>query len=68
MSIATLSDDPRNGINPLFNDNRLKLGVFGNNGPGAAMTTVPELFDPTWDNSLRVSQQADAAGFEAIVH
>lgn len=65
--MATLSDDPRSATNPIFNDNRLKLGVFGHNGPPPSMTNVPELFKPTWDNSIRVSQMVDAAGFEAIV-
>lgn len=53
--------------NPLFNDNRLKLGIFGTNGKGGAQTRVPELYKPTWENSVRTAQIADRAGFEAIV-
>jgi len=65
--MATLSDDPRSSTNPIFNDNTLKLGVFGYNGPGVSMTKVPELYIPTWDNSVRVSKLADDAGLEALV-
>lgn len=53
--------------NPIFNANRLKLGIFGTNGKGGAQTLVPELYRPTWENSVRTAQMADAAGFEAIV-
>ncbi|MGK2909491.1 MAG: LLM class flavin-dependent oxidoreductase [Sphingobium sp.] len=59
--------DSRSLTNPLFNDNRLKLGVFGANGPGVAFTSVPELFKPTWENSSAVGRLADRIGLEAIV-
>src|SRR5277367_3724579 len=64
---ATLSDDPRSATNPLFNDNKLKLGVFAFNGNGPVMTKIPEQYEPTWRNSLDVAEQADRAGYEAIV-
>lgn len=57
----------RGSTNPIFNDNRLKLGVFGLNGPGTVMTAHPDRFVPTWESSLKVSQTVDAAGFEALV-
>lgn len=53
--------------NPLRNTNRLKLGLFGTNGKAGAQTLVPELYKPTWSNSVRTAQLADGAGFEAIV-
>lgn len=53
--------------NPLFNGNRLKLGIFGTNGKGAAQTLVPEAYRPTWQASVQTAQLADAAGFEAIL-
>jgi alkanesulfonate monooxygenase SsuD/methylene tetrahydromethanopterin reductase-like flavin-dependent oxidoreductase (luciferase family) len=62
-----MADDLRSATNPLFNDNRLKLGVFGANGPGVAFTTVPELFKPTWANSSAVARLADQTGIETIV-
>lgn len=64
---AALSDDQRSETNPLFNQNKLRLGAFAFNGEGAIMTTVPEHFKLTWPNSLDVAMQADAGGFEAIV-
>ncbi|WP_421849282.1 LLM class flavin-dependent oxidoreductase [Novosphingobium sp.] len=60
-------DDPRSASNPLFNENRLKLGIFGINGPGVAMTKVAEAFVPTWANSRAIAEEADKAGFETIV-
>lgn len=60
-------DDPRSETNPIFGRNKLKLGVFGVNGPGVAFTTVPELFKPTWANSDEVTRMADALGVEAVV-
>ena len=40
--------------NPIFNDNRLKLGVFGINWVGLAMTNVPGTLVPTWEASLEI--------------
>jgi FMNH2-dependent dimethyl sulfone monooxygenase len=60
-------DDPRAATNPLFNDNRLKLGLFGLNGIGISMTNVPEAPNARWAESVSVSKLADAAGFEANV-
>lgn len=60
-------DDPRAEQNMLFNDNRLKLGLFGLNGVGISMTTAPEALSGDWAASLRASVLADAAGLEALV-
>lgn len=54
-------------LNPLFNSNKLKLGIFGTNGKGGAQTLVPEAYKPTWKAAVRTAQLADRAGFEAIV-
>lgn len=53
--------------NPLFNANRLKLGVFGTNGKGGAQTLAPEAWKPTWEGAVETAVVADRAGFEAIV-
>ncbi len=58
---------PREQVNPVYNDNRLKLGVFGINGPGTVMTSHPDRFTPTWEASLAVAKIFDEAGLEAIV-
>jgi len=52
--------------NPIFNDNKLKLGSFCSNTV-ANLTLVPEQWRPTWANCLAAAQLADNAGFEAIV-
>jgi alkanesulfonate monooxygenase SsuD/methylene tetrahydromethanopterin reductase-like flavin-dependent oxidoreductase (luciferase family) len=61
------SPDTRSSLNPIFNDNKIKLGLFHINGPGGARTLVRENFALSWDNSLNAALAADAAGFEAIV-
>jgi len=53
--------------NPVFNANRLKLGIFCTNGAGAAMTTLPEAYAATWPLSIQTARMADEAGLEAIV-
>jgi dimethylsulfone monooxygenase len=53
--------------NPLFGANRLKLGIFGTNGKGAAQTLVPEAYRPSWQASVQTAQMADALGFEAVL-
>jgi alkanesulfonate monooxygenase SsuD/methylene tetrahydromethanopterin reductase-like flavin-dependent oxidoreductase (luciferase family) len=53
--------------NPIFNTNRMKIGIFAINGKGGIMTTVPEVYEPTWDLSVKTAQMADEAGYEAIV-
>jgi FMNH2-dependent dimethyl sulfone monooxygenase len=65
---SPISEDLRSATNPLFNQNKLKIGVFAFNGTaGCLMTKVPELYQATWSNSLDVAMQADAAGFDVIV-
>ena len=47
--------------------NRIKLGVFGINGNGAAFTFHPDRFKCTWDANVRLAQKAEELGFEAFV-
>ncbi|VTU22839.1 Pyrimidine monooxygenase RutA [Variovorax sp. PBS-H4] len=60
-------DDPRSETNPLFNSNRLKLGTFGTNGGGVAMTTAPEAARARWADCESAALAADACGIEAQV-
>jgi alkanesulfonate monooxygenase SsuD/methylene tetrahydromethanopterin reductase-like flavin-dependent oxidoreductase (luciferase family) len=53
--------------NPVLNDNRLKLGVFGINWVGLCMTNMPGTLVPTWEATLEIGRLADEAGFEAII-
>jgi dimethylsulfone monooxygenase len=57
---------PNHPKNPIFNDNKLKLGTFCTNTI-ANMTSVPELLQPTWANTLTAARLADEAGLEAVV-
>ncbi|HZT51243.1 MAG TPA: LLM class flavin-dependent oxidoreductase [Stellaceae bacterium] len=60
--------DPRRATNPLFGDNRLKLGTFGTNvSNGCAITTAEEALVTSWPNTLAIAQAADRLGFEALV-
>ena len=44
----------RTHTNPIFNDNKMKLGVFGFNASnGCAITMAPERHIPDWDRDLR---------------
>ncbi len=54
-------------VNPLFNDNRLKLGIFGFNGQAPSNTILEELYVPSWPRILDIAAIADTAGFEAVV-
>lgn len=47
--------------------NRIKLGVFGINGNGAALTFHPDRYQCTWDSNLRLAEMAEELGFEAFV-
>jgi alkanesulfonate monooxygenase SsuD/methylene tetrahydromethanopterin reductase-like flavin-dependent oxidoreductase (luciferase family) len=54
--------------NPLFNDNRMKLGIFAVNASHGCSATLAEgHLETTWGGSRRVTKLADAAGIEAMV-
>ncbi|GAB5336981.1 LLM class flavin-dependent oxidoreductase [Pseudomonas lurida] len=54
--------------NPMFNDNALKLGVFGTNCSNAcAITTAESTFEPTFEHNVKIAQQLEAAGWECMV-
>jgi dimethylsulfone monooxygenase len=47
--------------------NRVKLGVFGINGNGAAFTFHPDRFKCTWDANVRLAKKAEGLGLEGFV-
>lgn len=52
----------------MFNSNKLKLGIFSPNcSSGMAVTKVPERWDASWENNLRLAQMADEAGIEFLL-
>jgi len=68
MSISQQQIDNRRRLNPLFNDNKLKLGLFGVNvSNGCAITTVEGRHEVTWPTCLAIARTADRYGYEAMV-
>ncbi len=54
--------------NPLFNDNKLKLGIFGPNCSNACAITLAETsFEPTFEKNLEIAGILEGAGFECMV-
>jgi FMNH2-dependent dimethyl sulfone monooxygenase len=61
MSTDTTTRRPH----PLFNDQKLKLGVFGMNcSNGLLISNAPTGFEMTWEQTLGIVTQADRMGFE----
>ncbi len=53
---------------PLYNEQKLKLGLFGTNcSQGLTMTEAPTTYSPTWEHTLKVAQRADEIGMEILV-
>ena len=54
--------------NRMFNDNKFKLGVFSPNcSGGMAITKVPERWDASWENNLKLGKMLDDSGIEFIL-
>src|SRR5262249_49903773 len=48
--------------------NRFKLGLFGLNcSSGLTMTKAPERWDGSWENNVKATQLAEAAGLEFVL-
>ncbi len=53
---------------PMFNDNKLKLGIFSANcSSGMAVTKVEERWRNSWENNIDLVQQCDEAGLEFML-
>ena len=53
---------------PMFNQNKLKLGIFSANcSSGMAVTKVPERWVNNWENNLDLVAQCDQAGLEFML-
>ena len=53
---------------PVFNDNKLKLGIFGQNcSHGCTITHAESTFEPTYEHNVKISQLADDLGLELLV-
>lgn len=58
----------RTKTNPLFGDQKMKLGLFGTNcSYGLTMSHVPSTYKITWEHTKEIAQRADDLGFEVLV-
>jgi alkanesulfonate monooxygenase SsuD/methylene tetrahydromethanopterin reductase-like flavin-dependent oxidoreductase (luciferase family) len=58
-------DSPRP---PIYNDQKLKLGLFGTNcSNGLTITHAPTTYRATWEHTLEIARRAEAIGFEMLV-
>lgn len=54
-------------MHPLFNDNKLKLGLFALNSGGTMMTLAPDRFQADWRRCDEAMRLASELGIEAMV-
>lgn len=53
---------------PLYNDQKLKLGLFGTNcSNGLTVSHAETTYRSSWEHSLAIARRADAMGFEMLV-
>lgn len=53
---------------PLWNDQKLKLGLFGTNcSYGLIMSHAESTYRATWEHTVQIARTAEALGFEALV-
>jgi FMNH2-dependent dimethyl sulfone monooxygenase len=53
---------------PVYNKNKMKLGVFATNcSNGTTMTHAPTTFEPTYKHNVKIAKLADTLGFELLV-
>jgi dimethylsulfone monooxygenase len=58
----------REAGNPMFNDNQLKLGIFGPNvNNSCSMTLAETTFKPNFETNVKIAKMMEAAGYECIV-
>ncbi len=67
MAITSWKDDARAATNPLFNENALKLGVFGLNSGHQIMSTAPDRYVADWVRADATAGLVDHFGLEALV-
>jgi FMNH2-dependent dimethyl sulfone monooxygenase len=53
---------------PLFNDNKMKIGIIGMNcSHGSTITTAENAWEMNWPDTRQVAVMADQAGFEVLL-
>jgi alkanesulfonate monooxygenase SsuD/methylene tetrahydromethanopterin reductase-like flavin-dependent oxidoreductase (luciferase family) len=67
MNAADLQEYRRKHV-PVFNDNKMKLGVFGSNVSGGGTITFAERsFTPTYQHNVAIAKKADELGLEMLI-
>src|SRR5579871_208699 len=67
-TLTAKPEESRRATNPLFNDNRMKLGTFCTNCSGGTVASTAEgTLQVTWPMTKALAQAGDRAGFEAVV-
>jgi hypothetical protein len=52
----------------MYNDNALKIGLFGANcSSGRSATTVPERWSASWEDCLALAKLGDEAGLDFML-
>ncbi|HZS00813.1 MAG TPA: LLM class flavin-dependent oxidoreductase [Chloroflexota bacterium] len=68
MAVSRADDEARRATNPLFNGNRVRLGLFGLNCDYACTSTTAEgRWELSWPATRAIATLADQAGIEALV-
>ena len=58
----------RQTMNGMFSQSSFKLGIFSPNcSGGMAITTVPERWDASWSNNIKLAAMIDDAGIEFVL-
>jgi FMNH2-dependent dimethyl sulfone monooxygenase len=58
----------REAGNPMFNDNKIKLGIFGPNvNNSCSMTVADTTFVPEFKQNVKIAKMMENAGYECIV-
>src|SRR5262245_66021426 len=66
--MTTNLDAFRQAGNPMFNDNKFKIGVFGSNcSIACAMTLAETSFEPTFEKNQEIAQILELTGWECMV-
>ena len=65
---ATDLQEYRRAHVPVYNDNKMKLGIFGTNvSYGATITQAETTFEPTYAHNVEIAKRADALGLEMLI-
>jgi alkanesulfonate monooxygenase SsuD/methylene tetrahydromethanopterin reductase-like flavin-dependent oxidoreductase (luciferase family) len=66
--VLTMNETALPGRADMYNSNVLKIGLFGANcSSGRAVTMVPERWQASWRDNVKLAKMADAAGIDFLL-